>query len=155
MIDLLDHPLPIYSHELEEAGLPPEALALKAALKAQDGQIVATPEHNGSIPALLKNALDWASRATNGEPPLALAAFKSKPAALLSTSPSPFGGMRAITHLRQILPTMQMLVIPEQVVVPFAPAGIVDGQLKDALPAALLDAMVARLIEIAEKLRSD
>ena len=72
----------------------------------------------------------------------------------MAASLSPFGGLRALSHLRQILGTVQMLVIPEQVSIPAAhTAYAADGSLNDALPAALLDAMAARLVRVAAALR--
>src|SRR3546814_5432594 len=79
-----------------------------------------SPEYNGSLPPLLKNAIDWASRPTGDEGLVALTAYRGKAAAVMSASISPFGGLRGLMHLRQILSTIQMLVIPEQVVVPAA-----------------------------------
>src|SRR3546814_6336846 len=93
-----------------------------------------SPEYNGSLPPLLKNAIDWASRPTGDESLVALTAYRGKAAAIMSASISPFGGLRGLMHLRQILSTIQMLVIPEQVVVPAAHAAFAeDGSLKEPL----------------------
>lgn len=148
-IDLADYDLPIYRHEIEAAGVPEAAKTLKALFERQDALMIATPEYNGSISPLLKNALDWASRPGPGEGMTALTAYRGKAAGILSASISPFGGIRALAHLRQILGTMQMLVIPEQVMIPAAHGAFEDGRLKEALPAQLLDAMAARLVAVA------
>ncbi|MGN6498160.1 MAG: NADPH-dependent FMN reductase [Tsuneonella sp.] len=149
-VDLAEYELPIYRHEIEESAFPPAALALKRLFQAQDALVIVSPEYNGSIPPLLKNALDWASRPTDGEGLTALTAYRGKAAAIASASIGPFGGLRALTHLRQILSTMQMLVIPEQVMVPLAGSAFDDdGSLGEALPAMLLDALAKRLVLVA------
>ncbi|SNS36462.1 NADPH-dependent FMN reductase [Sphingopyxis indica] len=150
MVDLDAFDLPIYSDHLEKTAFPADALALKELLAAQDGLLIVSPEYNGSVPALLKNAIDWASRPTGDEGLVALTAFRGKAAAIMSASISPFGGLRGLMHLRQILTTIQMLVIPEQVLVPLAHAGFEeDGSLKEALPASLVDMTAARLVKVA------
>lgn len=154
MIDLADYDLPIYTHELEVGAFPQRARDLQSVMREQDGLLFATPEYNGSLSGLLKNAIDWASRSIDGDPPLALVAFRGKAAAIMAASISPFGGLRALSHLRQILGTVQMLVIPEQVSIPAAHAAYDDaGALKEALPATLLDGMTLRLVRVAAALK--
>lgn len=116
-VDLRDLALPLYDGDLEEAsGLPEGARKLKALLRASDGFLIASPEYNSSVTAVLKNALDWASRAeTDDEPPLA--AFRGKAAALLSASPGALGGLRGLVHLRAILGNIGVIVLPDQVAV--------------------------------------
>lgn len=149
-----DYDLPLYSHAREVGDFPDAARALKAEMVAHDGFLIATPEYNGSISPLLKNAIDWASRPTDGESPVALTAYRGKVAGLMSASPSPFGGLRALAHLRQILSTIQVLVVPEQVAVPAAHAGFDGGILKDELPNQLLAALVRRTADVAAALKS-
>jgi len=152
-IDLAAFELPIYAAELEADNFPPDALRLKQILSEQDGLLVVSPEYNGSIPPLLKNAIDWASRPTGDEGLIALTAYRGKAAAIMSASLSPFGGMRGLMHLRQILTTVQMMVIPDQVVIPAAHAAYEsDGRLKEELPATLVDITTARLIKVAAAL---
>ena len=152
-IDLAAFDLPLYSAALEASAFPPDALKLKALFTAQDGLLFVSPEYNGSLPPLLKNAIDWASRPTGEESLVALTAYRGKAAAIMSASISPFGGLRGLMHLRQILSTIQMLVIPEQVVVPNAHAAFAeDGSLKEALPASLVDMTAGRLVAVAKAL---
>jgi len=152
-IDLASYNLPIYSAELEANHFPPDALRLKQVLIEQDGLLVVSPEYNGSIPPLLKNAIDWASRPTGDEGLVALTAYRSKVAAIMSASLSPFGGLRGLMHLRQILTTVQMLVIPDQVSVPAAHAAFDDeGRLKDEMVTSLIDITTQRLIKVASAL---
>lgn len=132
-IDLRDYPLPIFDEDLESAsGLPENAKKLKALLATHDGLLIASPEYNSSVTAVLKNAIDWASRAeTDNEPPLS--AFRGKAAALLSASPGGLGGLRGLVHLRAILGNIGVIVLPDQVAVSKAYEAFDDsGALKDA-----------------------
>lgn len=149
-VDLGKFDLPIYRHEIERDAFPLPALALKELFQEQDGLLITSPEYNGSITPVLKNALDWASRPTGDEGLTALSAYRGKAAAIAGASIGPFGGLRGLMHLRQILTTMQMLVIPEQVMVSAASGAFdVSGAFKEMLPATLLDGMAKRLVEVA------
>lgn len=152
-VDLSAFELPLYSAAIEAEAFPPDAQKLKDIFAAQHGLLFVSPEYNGSLPPLLKNAIDWASRPTGDEGLVALTAYRGKAAAIMSASISPFGGLRGLAHLRQILSTIQMLVIPEQVVIPNAHAAFADdGSLKDALPASLVGMTAGRLVAVAKAL---
>ena len=113
LIDLADYPLPLMDEDLEaREGLPANAQRLKALFKAHDALLIASPEYNSSIPPLLKNTLDWVSREWQGES--GLVPYQNKVAAILAASPGTFGGMRMLPHLRQILNTLGVLVLPGQ-----------------------------------------
>lgn len=113
LIDLADYPLPIYNGDLEDAeGLPDNALRLKALFKEHDALLIASPEYNSSIPPVLKNAIDWVSREWQGES--GLVPYQHKVAAIMAASPGSLGGMRMLPHLRQILNTLGVLVLPAQ-----------------------------------------
>jgi len=97
--------LPLYNQD-DEASPPAAWLALRRRVKAADAVLFVTPEYNRSVPAVLKNALDVASR------PYGQNAWDGKPGAVVSISPGALGGMAANHHLRQSLvflnvPTMQ------------------------------------------------
>jgi NAD(P)H-dependent FMN reductase len=86
--DLHDYPLPLYDGDMEaELGIPSTAKALKELARHSDGFAIASPEYNGSFPAVLKNAIDWISRPEPGE--RSLEVFRGKAAAILSASPGP------------------------------------------------------------------
>ncbi len=105
--DLREFPMPIYDGDLEAGqGMPPAAKALKELARRHAGFAIASPEYNGSFPALLKNALDWISRPAPGERPLEV--FRGKVAAILSASPGPGGGNRGLRHLRELLEMMSV-----------------------------------------------
>jgi NAD(P)H-dependent FMN reductase len=116
LADLREFPMPIYDGDLEAGeGLPPAARALKELARRHDGFAIASPEYNGSFPALLKNALDWISRPEPGEPPLEV--FRGRVAAILSASPGPGGGRRGLRHLRELLEMMNVRVIPQELAI--------------------------------------
>lgn len=88
--------LPMYNQDLE-AAFPQEAQMLKDAIEGADGVIFATPEYNRSIPSVLKNAIDWASR------PWGQNSFAKKPVLILGASVGPIGTAVAQNHLKTIM----------------------------------------------------
>src|SRR6266568_9634094 len=88
--------LPLYNQDLE-AELPQSVVRFKSQIAAADGLLFVTPEHNRSIPALLKNAIDWGAR------PYGQNSWSGKPAAITGTSPGTIGTAAAQLHLRQVL----------------------------------------------------
>ena len=99
--------VPFYDGALEAAGDLEEVTALKNAIADSDALLIATPEYNGSIPAVLKNALDWASRRPQNSP------LRGKPAAMMGATPSRGGPRRAQAHLRGVLERIGANVISE------------------------------------------
>jgi len=118
-VDLRDFPMPLYDGDLEASeGLPVSAKALKEVARQADGFAIASPEYNGSYPALLKNALDWISRPEPGEGPLEV--FRGKVAGILSASPGQGGGKRVLKQLRELLTMMRVNVLAEELSFPSA-----------------------------------
>jgi len=112
-LDFRDLPLPLYDEDLETAeGLPENVLKLKALMKDHQGFLISCPEYNSSITPLLKNAIDWASRPAPNES--SLECFKEKVAVLMSASPGGLGGLRGLIHVRSILSSIGVLVLPDQ-----------------------------------------
>ena len=130
-IDLREFSLPVYDAEIEAAGMPPAVHALQARLAACAGLLIATPEYNGSMPALIKNTLDWMSRAQpDGRPGTAL--FAGKVAGLCSASPGALGGLRSLLVTRDALSKFGLWVAPSQVAVGRADAAFdAEGELVD------------------------
>ena len=154
-IDLADYPLPICDEDLEAAeGMPENAARLKAHLVASDGILLAAPEYNSSITGALKNVIDWASRKTGDEPPLA--AFSGKAAALMAASPGALGGLRGLVHVRSILSSIGVLVIPDQIAVPKAfEAFDTGGALRDPKLQARVQALGGSLAALLSKLAAE
>lgn len=152
LVDLRDFPLPLFDEDLEsEHGLPDNAKTLKALFRDHDAFLIASPEYNSSITAVLKNALDWASRGESDDEP-ALSAYRGKAAALLSASPGALGGLRGLVHLRAILGNIGVIVLPDQVALPKAHEAIdAAGQLKDERPAKQVTALAQKLVSFLNK----
>ena len=152
VVDLRDYPLPLYDGDLEaEQGVPAPARALRDLFLAHSALLLASPEHNASIAAVLKNAIDWISRPDGGVP--GGVAFRRKVAALLAASPGALGGLRALPHLRASLEGLGALVIPEQFALGRAHEAWDDaGALKDPRQQAGVAAVARRLVEVAARL---
>jgi chromate reductase, NAD(P)H dehydrogenase (quinone) len=153
-IDLRDYPLPIFDGDLEEAeGLPPNARKLKDLFLANDGLLIAAPEYNSSITAVLKNTIDWVSRPVANEAPLG--GFLSKVAGLMSASPGALGGLRGLVTVRMILGNIKVLVLPDQVAIPKAHEAFNDhGTLKDAKQQESIEKLAAEVATTIRKLRT-
>lgn len=132
LICLKSYALPVYDADFEtDYGLVDNVLALKREFARADGFLIAVPEHNASIPAVLKNALDWLSRPCDGETELTLRCFRGKVAGLLSATSERQGGVGALAHVRQILTQLFVTVLPDQVRVPLAETAFDATGLKD------------------------
>lgn len=120
--------LPHYNADVTDN---PEVERFIARAAAADGIVFVTPEYNYSIPGVLKNAIDWASR------PAYQSVFKDKPCMVMSVSGGALGGVRAQGHLKYVLNGMLAKVFAcQEIVIPHANTKIVDGHLADA---AILD----------------
>jgi NAD(P)H-dependent FMN reductase len=153
LIDLLDFPLPVLNQDDEAAhGLPANARKLKELFKSHHGFMIASPEYNSSIPGVLKNVIDWVSRAEPAdEPPLI--AYKGKTCALMSASPGALGGLRALVHVRAILGNIGVFVLPGQVCIPTADQLFnSDGSLNDLQKTAAVRALARSLVEVTRKM---
>ena len=125
LIDLSEVRAPLYDGDLEsESGLPKEILSFKERVEAAQGLLIASPEYNSSVSAALKNVIDWGSRPTSKEDPRPC--FKGKVCALLTTSPGRLGGIRGLSHLREILHNVGAKVIHEQYALPNAGTAFAD-----------------------------
>lgn len=155
VIDLADYEMPLYDGDLEAAsGLPEKALAFKKLLTESDGFLISSPEYNSSFSAVLKNAIDWASR-VSGPGDSGLSAFRGKYAGLMSVSPGALGGLRGLYHLRELLQNIFVTVIPAmQAVGQGATVFNDDGSLKDEKQAAALAALANDLVDTLKKVKS-
>jgi NAD(P)H-dependent FMN reductase len=143
MVDLRDLPMPFYDGDLEAAeGVPANALKLRAMIAAHQGLLIVSPEYNGSVSAVIKNALDWCSRPTGGQE--GLAPFRGKIACLASASVGIYGGVRGVGHMRIILSKMGVTVLPDEALVTFAGKAFAeDGSLVDPGTQKLVEALGA------------
>lgn len=150
LIELGDYPMPIYNGDLEaEQGLPENAARLKGLLGEQHGFLIASPENNAGVSALLKNTIDWCSR--KGGP--VADPFAGKVAGLLAASPGNLGGLRGLVALRAMFQHLQVTTIAEQYALARAHEAFdADGNLKDPKAREAVDRVARRLVAVAEAL---
>jgi len=147
VIRLQDFQLPIFNEDDEaELQAHPALSALREKLSSCKGLLIASPEYNGSLSAVLKNTLDWLSRpgAESGYEP----AFTNKVVAIISASPADSGGIRGVKHSREVLGNLGCSVITEQVTIGAAyQAFNEDGQLVDANQADEVRVLAQSLVK--------
>jgi chromate reductase, NAD(P)H dehydrogenase (quinone) len=136
------HDISFFNQDLE-ATPPADWLAFREKIQKSNGVVFVTPEYNRSIPGVLKNAIDVASR------PYGKSSFLGKPIGIVSNSPGPLGGVSAAKHLQNILPGISGVIMgqPEIYLNGVADAFDDKGELiKESLQAVLkqyIDAYVA------------
>src|SRR6478736_4226654 len=152
-ISLSDFPLPIYDGDLQaKSGVPKHAVNLKRMLGVHHGVLIVTPEYNSSVPALVKNTIDWISRVqdvheTRGQ------VFRERVFAIASASGGRLGGTRALSALRLILSACHAQVIPNQLALSFADNAYDEmDRLKHAADSDALKALVRQLIDISQRM---
>ena len=139
--------IPVFNQDLEEH--PPKRVReFKAKIRAADALLIATPEYNYSVPGVLKNAVDWASRQYGDN------AFEGKPVALMSASDGMLGGARAQYHLRQTLVALNMHAVnrPEVIVASVNEKIAENGNIKDEKTRAKIKKLIQSLADWTRKL---
>lgn len=137
--------IPPYDADEDGGGGPAAVRELRAAIAGADAVLVATPEYNASIPGVLKNALDWASR------PHATNVLRGKPAAVVGASTGMFGAVWAQAETRKVLATIGARVIDRDLPVAEAPERFdAEGRLIDPEVEAQFAEILAELVEAAE-----
>ncbi len=121
-------PIPLYNQDFEGDKRPAPVKALLAAIAAADGLVLCAPEFNHSIPGVLKNALDWASR------PAFTSVMAYKPVAIMATSPGALSGARCLEHIKVALDSMMArVVLARECIITSVAAKIRDGRLVDEI----------------------
>ncbi|HUP32407.1 MAG TPA: NAD(P)H-dependent oxidoreductase [Gaiellaceae bacterium] len=132
--------IPPYDADDDVPGAQPDAvLRFKEALEEADAVLISTPEYNSSVPGVLKNALDWASR------PLVESPVRNKPVAVLSSSTGMFGGVWAAAETRKVLGALGARALEDTVAVAKADERLTDGVDAELLGelCAVVDALAA------------
>jgi chromate reductase len=137
-------PIPLYNQDFEGDKRPPVVKKLLADIAEADGLVLCAPEFNHSIPGVLKNAIDWASR------PAFQSVLAYKPVALMATSRGPLGGARCLEHLRTALDScLSRIALAREVLITAADAKIRDGRLVDEVSLGFacgaVDALLAEI----------
>ncbi len=139
--------IPVFNQDLEE-NMPLKVKEFKSKIRDADAILIATPEYNYSVPGVLKNAIDWASRPYGDNP------FDGKPVAIMSASIGMLGGARAQYHLRQMFVFLNMHPVngPE-VIVPFASEKFdATGRLLDENTKKFLTQLLQNLVNWTRRL---
>lgn len=138
--------LPGFSQD-DEKSPPAKVAEMKARIRAADAILFVTPEYNYSVPGVLKNAIDWASR------PYGDSAWKGKPAAIMGASVGVIGTARAQYHLRQSMVFLDMPVVnqPEVMIGGAADKFDKDGSLKDEKSKELIIKLLTNLCDLARR----
>ena len=140
--------VPLFNQDIE-GSMPADVKEFKRKIRAADAILIATPEHNYSMPGVLKNAIDWASR------PYGDNSFDGKPAAIMSASVGLLGGARAQYHLRQACVFLDMHPINRpEVMVAMAGEKFDDkGRLLDEKARELVKQLLENLVAFTWKLK--
>jgi chromate reductase len=134
--------VPLFNEDLESGPAPSAVADLRELIRRSDALLIATPEYNRSIPGVLKNALDWASR------PYGATVLKGKPVAAFGTSPLPTGGVSALSDLQRVLTGIGADVVAADLVVPQVHTRIdAEGGISDPESA---DGVARLLVQLAE-----
>jgi chromate reductase len=129
--------VPLFNEDLESGPVPEAVADMREIIDRSDALLIVTPEYNQSIPGVLKNALDWASR------PYGQTVLKDKPVAAVATSPLPTGGASALADVRKVITILGADVIEAELSVPqvhtrFDAEGLIcDPQLADQMDQLL------------------
>ena len=141
----IDH-LPMFNQDLE-GSLPPEVVRYKNELAQADGILIVTPEHDRSIPAVLKNAVDWGAR------PYGQNSWAGKPAFITGTSPGAIGSALAQQHLRTIMVSLGVILLGGDAYVTFKPTLIDEhGNIADESTHKFLQGFIDRFAMLVERL---
>ena len=140
--------IPAFNQDIE-MDMPPKVKEFKSKIREADAILIATPEYNYSVPGVLKNAIDWASR------PYGDNSFDGKPVALMSASPGMLGGVRAQYHLRQSFVYLNMYPVNgPDVIVNFAQQKFdSNGNLVDDNTKTFLGQLLQNLVNWTKRLK--
>jgi NAD(P)H-dependent FMN reductase len=154
LIDPKDFPLPIYDGDVEVAdGLPANARKLKDLFIAHHGIIVACPEYNAGMTAVLKNVIDWVSRQHGDES--GTVPYEGKVVGLCSAAGGQFAGIRSMEAARNVLMNLGCLVVPKRLGIARANQAFDEaGRLKDPQLVTGLDAVVKQVVQVAGALHA-
>lgn len=147
LLDLNEYELPLYHGDLEEEkGMPENAQRILALMQEHRGLLIASPEYNSQLTPLLKNTIDWLSRADDDP-------FPGKVAAVVSASPGSLGGARSQQHARHLLLHLGCHVVPAQCILPKAHEAFgEDGSLVNARSQKTVETLARQLVELTVRL---
>lgn len=135
------HEVPFYDADVEKQGDPEPVTALKRSVREADAVVIATPEYQHSLPGVLKNALDWASRPPRNPP------LKRKPVAMMGATTGRYGTARAQAELRKVLAYNDAIMVnrPEVLVANASETFDESGELVDETARELVRELLTAL----------
>lgn len=146
-LNLSQYPLPLFHpQEPRPIALP----SLKEQFVEACGIVVASCEYNSSFSPLLKNTIDWLSLSDEGEPPLALKAFKAKAGLILSASPGALGGLRSASSTHTLFSNLGTVMVPQMLSVPHAHTAFSEDQLIDAAHSRKLEELLIHFEQLCK-----
>jgi len=136
------HDIPLFNEDVENAGDPPSVSLAKLAVSATDGILISTPEYNGAMSGVMKNAVDWLSRPWGNSP------LTAKPVATLSAAPGTGGGRKAQNALRPVLRELGADVVAHDLVTVSGAEELLDatGEMSDRAVLIQITALVSVLV---------
>lgn len=139
--------IPLFNEDVEALGDPEAVKVFKEKIRQADALLIATPEYNYSVPGVLKNAFDWASR------PPGQSVLTGKPTAIIGASLGQLGTVRAQLHLRQSLLSVNADTLnkPEVLISQASQKFDADGNLIDEKARQLLHALLGALVQTARR----
>ena len=151
-VDLQDFNIPLYCDDLvAKQGIPEGVLEFKQLLNSHNGFFIASPEYNGSLTGVLKNAIDWATIKADGEE--RMSCWNGKIAGLVSASPGGLGGIRGLHHLRTILAGIGTFVLPNHLAVSNSPGNLQnEKQITDDKLQVQLESLTHEMVRVIRAL---
>ena len=138
--------LPMFNQD-NEGDLPAEVVRFKNEIGSADGVLIVTPEHDRSIPAVLKNAVDWGAR------PYGKNSWAGKPAFITGTSPGAIGSAIAQQHLRSVMVSLGTILLGGEAYITFKPNLVdADGNIGDETTRKFLEGFLGRFADLVTRL---
>lgn len=148
LIDLNDYEMPFYDADIEaKNGMPAQAKQLRELMIQSEVILIASPEYNSSLSAVLKNTIDWVSRSEKGS--ASRDAFKGKKFVIMSASPGAGGGARGLVHLKNILEAIGGTVVSPEFALPNSYTAFDEqGHLENTQKREALEALVRQALTL-------
>jgi len=138
--------LPMYNQD-NEGNLPPEVVRFKDQIAKSDGVLIVTPEHNRSMPTVLKNAIDWGAR------PYGKSVWPGKPGFITGTSPGAISTALVQANLRTVMLGLGMTLLGGESYIQFKPNLVDDqGNVTDESTKTFLQGFIDRFATLVERL---
>lgn len=148
VIDLKEYSLPMFDEDLEKESVPENLPALRDLFSQANGLLIASPEYNGSFSAVLKNTIDWLSRPAKDDS--YAPSYGQFTVGLMAASPGGLGGIRGLSHIRELMSNLGSLVAPNQIALGAAYEAFNEqGQLNNSAMDDRLQVLAQQVVSLA------